>query len=50
MCFKDCPKHKHSLHLAIAHGLGGYVEDFLSIIYTIMARGAANGMMSFMLT
>ena len=40
MCFKDCPKPKHPLHLAIAHGLGGYVEDFLSMIYKIYGPGS----------
>ena len=30
-CFRwDCPKPSHPLHLAITHGLEGYVKDFLS--------------------
>lgn len=40
MCFKDCPKPKHPFHLAIAHGLGGYVEDILSMIYMIYSPGS----------
>ena len=31
-CFDMCPEPLHSLHLAIAHGLDGYVKDFLSTI------------------
>lgn len=29
-CFRHCPDPLHPLHLAIAHGLDGYVKDFLS--------------------
>ena len=29
-CFQRCPDPLHPLHLAIAHGLDGYVKDFLS--------------------
>ena len=29
-CFQPCPKPSHPLQLAIAHGLDGYVKDFLS--------------------
>ena len=32
-CFQDCPAPLHPLHLAIAHGLEGYVKDFLSVTY-----------------
>ena len=30
-CFQGCPAPLHPLHLAIAHGLEGYVKDFLSV-------------------
>lgn len=29
-CFEGCPDPLHPLHLAIAHGLDGYVKEFLS--------------------
>ena len=32
-CFQGCPAPLHPLHLAIAHGLEGYVKDFLSSTY-----------------
>ena len=32
-CFRGCPVALHPLHLAIAHGLEGYVKDFLSVTY-----------------
>ena len=32
-CFEDCSVSLHPLHLAIAHGLEGYVKDFLSVAY-----------------
>lgn len=31
-CFEGCPDPLHPLHLAIAHGLDGYVKEFLSSI------------------
>ena len=30
-CFRYCPVPSHPLHLAIAHGLEGYVKEFLSV-------------------
>ena len=30
-CFRNCPEPLHPLHLAIGHGLDGFVKDFLCI-------------------
>lgn len=39
-CFQWCPEPLHPLHLAVAHGLDGYVKDFLSMFCEKTVQGS----------
>ena len=39
-CFQYCPEPLHPLHLAVAHGLDGYVKDFLSMFCEKTLQGS----------
>ena len=39
-CFRHCPEPLHPLHLAIGHGLDGFVRDFLSVFCERSTQGS----------